>query len=269
MLLIHFTSPTQTTVKYFPFDENVVFEKSETELTLLDNKNEHYIVRWISDSKTNNTIYLRQDLSLLYVDGLLKGLQSKWRENESDISLESDIHGEGSSYYQSITYHHGEVHYKNNSIKSLNRMSYDEMYVIDSEHSSLFTFRKPKEEQQIEWKDTLDHTISQQLHYHWHNLINHFQLNYDDFLFVPLTELYQFETRNLPNLDKNQTRKVIAQLWEGLYANYILPFQETETIQKSYIPLILFSKTGDRLYVLFQDQHGEMRQLIQTYSINN
>lgn len=259
---------SQTTIKYFPFDENVTFIQAKTELSLLEESNNQYNIDWETLSKTSEDIYLRQDLSLLFVDGQLKSFQSKWLENEEDITLKAIIPGEGSSHYQAITYHHGEIHYPKDEIRSNYKMTEDSLYVIDSEHTPLFTFKEAISDEQTTWKETLDHATSQQLHYHWHQLMNHFQLDFHEYLFVPLTELHRYETEDLPNLSETQRKKIIAQLWEGLYANYVLPFKQSDSHETSYIPLILFNKNGDHLYVLFQDQNGQMQKLVQTYSVD-
>lgn len=258
----------QTTVKYFPFDENVYFTEAKTELSLHEEDTNKYEITWESASKTNETIYLRQDLSILYVDGELKGIQSRWIEDEIFIYLASLIPGQGSSHYQAITYHHGESHYPDTSIKSNNTMTFDELYVVDSEHTPLITFKEPKNREELSWKDTLDHTVSQHLHFHWHTLIDHFNLNYNDYIFVPLTDLHLYEKIDLPGLNQLQARKVIAQLWEGLYKNYVIPFKETKTYEKSYVPLVLFDKKGEHLIVLFQDHNGQYQKLMQNYGVN-
>ncbi|GGM31564.1 hypothetical protein GCM10011351_17170 [Paraliobacillus quinghaiensis] len=259
--------PTKTTIKYFPPDESITFQTAFTKLQLLMEKDQDsYTIEWRSYSETDEPTYLRQDISLLYVDGLLKGVKSEWQEEVSRIELDTTLYGEDSSHYQAISYHHAEVHHPEDKIKSVQKMSHDELYVIDSTNTPLESFKTPTNDTQTEWQHALNHTKTQQLHYHWQQLINHFQLASSDFLFVPLSKLYQYETSPFPTLTQDQTAKVIGQLWEGLYANYILPFNQADPSSKSLIPLILVDKEGTHLRVLFQDHNGKMQQLIQRYS---
>ncbi|WP_226036902.1 hypothetical protein [Aquibacillus saliphilus] len=254
-------------IKHFPIDEDVDFTSFGTALRLLsETGKDKYDVKWTASSELDKPIYLRQDVSLLYSDGRLKGILSKWKENEQNIQLESLIHGEDSSHFQAISFHHGEIHYADDEIKSIHSMSYDELYVIDSPHSALESFDHPLNSNQEEWKKTLDHATNQQLRYHWKQLINYFDIPQAKYNFEPLTNLHVYQSKPIPTLTQERTQIVIGQLWEGLYKNYILNISRNEQPVKSFVPLILFSKQGDHLMVLYQDQDGEKQQLIQYYS---
>ncbi|MFB1050359.1 hypothetical protein [Paraliobacillus sp. JSM ZJ581] len=255
-----------TTLKYFPFDSKVKFIQAETKLHFLTESKEHvYQIDWEATSEVDQPVYLRQDVSLLYVDGVLKGMKSKWQEEMPQIKLRTKIDGEGSSHYQAISYHHAEVHYPEDVIKSVQTMSADELYVIDSAYTALESFRIPENKKQKEWKEALDHATTQQLHLHWKELIDYYHIPMNAYHYVPLTAISQYETKPLPNLTMEQTQKVIAQLWEGLYSNYILPFNQNKSTVNSFVPLVLFDKQGKQLRVLYQDQTGEKKQLIQNY----
>ncbi|WP_138415789.1 hypothetical protein [Aquibacillus sediminis] len=257
-------------IKYFPLDEEVSFQTMETNLQLLtETDQDEYNVLWSSTSSLKEPIYLRQDVSLLYSDGRLKGILSKWKENEKHIQLQSKVHGEDSSHYQAISFHHGEIHYPDEQIKSIQAMTHDELYVIDSPHSALTSFNRPTNANQKDWKHTLDNATNQQLNYHWKQLIQHFSIPTDEYNFVPLTDLYQYQTKPIPELTQAETNKVIGQLWEGLYKEYILGISRNQQPVNSFVPLILFDKQGTHLMVLFQDQAGEKRQLIQRYSFES
>ncbi|MCT2537559.1 hypothetical protein NC661_01235 [Aquibacillus koreensis] len=253
-------------IKFFPIDASTTFSSYGTELRLKsETDQDEYDINWKAYSTLEDEIYLRQDVSLMYTDGKLKGILSKWKENEKDIVLNSPIHGEDSSHYETITFHHGEIHYPDDKIKSIHAMSYDELYVIDSPHSALESFEQPTNNSQKEWKKTLDHATSQQLRYHWKQLIHYFEINKDQYVFVPLTDLYRYENENIPTLSQEQTQQVIGQLWEGLYKNYILSITDNKQPVHSFIPLILFDKKGEHLLVLYQDQNDKMQKLIQSY----
>lgn len=256
-------------IKYFPLDETSSFSDAETDLKLLsETDQDEYNVEWNSFSDVEEPIYLRQDVSLLYIDGRLKGILSKWKENARSIELNSSIHGEDSSHFQAVTFHHGELHYPDDEIKSIQTMTADELYVIDSPHSALESFDQPTNSTQKEWKNTLDHATNQQLSYHWNKLLKYFQIPKNKYKAVPLTELHKYQTKSLPNLTLEQSQQVIGQLWEGLYKNYILGVPGDNKKNKplqSFVPIILFEKEGKHLLVLYQDGSGKKQQLIQYY----
>ncbi|WP_182199573.1 hypothetical protein [Paraliobacillus salinarum] len=261
---------TDTTLKYFPFDSNVTFNQANTKLHFLTESNKNaYQIKWDVTSEVDRPVFLRQDVSLLYVDGVIKGMKGKWQEELPEIKLQTTLNGEGSSHYQAISYHHAEVHYPEDVIKSVQTMSSDELYVIDSAYTPLESFRVPKNKKQQDWKEALDHATTQQLKMHWRELIQHFQIPIESYYYVPLTAISQYETKPIPNLTNEETQKVIAQLWEGLYSSYILPFDQNKSTVNSFVPLILFDKQGKQLRVLYQDQEGNKKQLIQNYGESN
>lgn len=259
-----------TTLKYFPFDSNVTFNQANTKLHFLTESNKNaYQIDWDVISEVDRPVFLRQDVSLLYVDGMIKGVKSKWQEELPEIKLQTTLNGEGSSHYQAISYHHAEVHYPEDVIKSAQTMSSDELYVIDSAYTPLESFRVPENKKQQDWKEALDHATTQQLQMHWRELIQHFNIPIESYYYVPLTAINQYETKPIPTLTIEETQKVIAQLWEGLYSSYILPFDQNKSTVNSFVPLILFDKQEKQLRVLYQDQDGNKKQLIQNYGESN
>ncbi|UFT97779.1 hypothetical protein KO561_11150 [Radiobacillus kanasensis] len=256
-------------IKHFPIDKSLDFTLQQTDLKLLSQTgNDAFNVLWKETSEIEKKVYLRQDVSVLYVDGRLRGVLSEWKENIDNISQETVLPDEGSSHFQAITFHHGELHYPDDKIKSIHGMSKSELYVIDSPHSALESFQKPEDQNQQEWMKTLNHATAQQLSYHWKQLLKHFQIPASNYHFVPLTNLYRYQDEPIPSLTMGETDVVIGQLWEGLYKNYILDItsqlSEDKPV-KSFVPLVLFDKEGTHLMVLFQDAHGQKQQLLQYY----
>jgi hypothetical protein len=258
----------QKVIKFFPIDESIQFTDYTTDLSLLQQTDKDtYKINWAIESTLKEPIKLRQDLSLLFIDGKLKGILNQWKEEADELKQQTTINGEDSSQYESITFHHGEIHYPDDVIKSIQKMSHDELYVIDSPHSPIETFREPVSQYEIEWKKTLDHTKFQQLTYFWNRLMNHYQINKEDYLEIPLSQLWYYEHEPFPTLTMEQTEQVIGQLWEGLYKHYIFGInsQSTEDYNplNTYMPLILVDKKGTHLYVLYEDITGENQRLIQ------
>ena len=255
-------------ITYFPHDEESGFTKAVSNLELfLPKGNDSYEIVWSSDSESDKEMYLRQDASLLFDNGRLRGVLSTWTQDTKKIHIEEKIFSEDSSFFQVISFHHGEIHYPGDQIRGIHKMSADHLYVIDSPSTSLDAFKTPKDDFEKEWKDLLDRTTKQQLLYHWNQLFSHFAIDSKSYLSVPLTSLVKYNSHPLPNMTQEQTNKIIGQLWEGLYKNYLIPAVNTEDSQlHSHIPIILFAEENNHLLVLFE-LNGEKHKLIQHYSL--
>ncbi|MCP8616861.1 hypothetical protein [Salirhabdus salicampi] len=264
--LFLFSQEEQNVIKYFPLDESRDFIEQSTNLQLLTEVDEdRYKVIWRVHSKLDEPAYLRQDVSLLFVDGKLKGLLNKWKEEENELEQEGIFTGEGSSHIEAVTFHHGEIHYPDDLIKSVQEMTYDQIYVIDSPLSPIDSFKRPESTSQKEWKKTLDHAVNQQLTYYWNRWITHYNVSKEDYIQIPLVQLPQYEEKSLPTLSQNQTHQVIGQLWEGLYKNIVTNFKIAKENNKpfqTYMPLVLVDKKGSHLLVLYEE-NGQIQKLIQ------
>ncbi|CDO01893.1 hypothetical protein BN988_00345 [Oceanobacillus picturae] len=259
---------TLPAITYFPITEDQRFEKVQTDISLFsENGNDSYEIIWSATSVSDAPTYLRQDASLLFDNGRLRGLRSIWKQDTDSIIMKERLFHEDSSLFQAITFHHGEIHKQDKSIHSMQQITADQLYVIDSPTTALESFKKPQNNYEVEWKNLLEKTTRQQLLYHWNQLFTHFDIDSSNYLSVPLTSLATYQTKPLPSLTQQETDKIMGQLWEGLYKNYIVP-ATTKNNKKptSYIPIILFSKDQDHLLVLFE-LNGRKNQLIQKYSL--
>lgn len=264
VIIYLFENETLPAITYFPMDKETDFDHISTRLALIEQKDkDSYEISWQTESKSERDVYLRQDAALLFDNGRLRGVQSKWKEDTATIRMKQNLTGDDSSHFQAIAYHHGEVHYPDDQIKSMHRMSYDQLYVIDSPNTPLESFKIPENEMEDEWVRLLEHTTHQQLEYYWKNLTRHFKINPNNYIPVPLTELYKYNNQSLPSFTQEQTNQIIGQLWEGLYKNYILAAKNSEKLQ-SYVPLILFDKNKKHLLVVYA-LNGEREKLIQQY----
>ncbi|MCA0970083.1 hypothetical protein LCM20_05760 [Halobacillus litoralis] len=255
-------------IKYFPLDPMSGFTSFETDLSFEGQSDEdEYEVVWDMYSKSDQTQYLRQDVSLLYVNGRLKGIMNKWEENVQEIQKSSKLHGEDSQKYEAITFHHGEIHRGEEPIRSIQATSHDLLYVIDSPHTKRSSFKKAKNEEEKEWKERLDHSISQQVKAQWQHLFEHYQIPQNKYTAIALTDLAKYNEKPLPNTPEGESDRILGQLWEGLYKNYITGISDTSSKHpiQSYMPVVLFDKNGKHLMVLFEDDTGKKHQLIQYY----
>ncbi|QKY69456.1 hypothetical protein [Lentibacillus sp. CBA3610] len=253
-------------ITYFPEDEELSFTETGTSLEMVSEKTrDSYELVWRSQSVSERKLYLRQDASLLFHNGRLLGIRSKWEENTDTIQIKEKINGEDSNYFQAISFHHGEVHYPDDEIKSIHHMTYDELYVIDSPSTTLESFKTPETDYEQEWFRLLDHTTQQQLQYNWKRLMEHFNIDEESYWAVPLTDLYKYTSEPLNALTQTQTNQILGQLWEGIYKNYILNIKDSEAgTADSFIPLVLFDKQNEHLIVLYE-WNGEKERLIQQY----
>jgi len=241
------TKSSLPAITYFPIDEQMKFDFVQTNLKVTP-KNQKQQLIWTSYSKSEQPLYLRQDVSLLYEDGLFKGVQSKWIEDQATILLEKDMPAQDQRLYQSISYHYGEIHQPNKKINSIGEMSSSELFSKHANHQS-------KAEK-----------VNQKLTSHWNTLMEQFELNPNSYVAIPLTKLYMYNDKSLPTLSQGKTDEVIGQLWEGLYKNYMIPIsQSLDTDETHHIPLILFHKDGSHLMVIYTI-NGEKKKLIQQIS---
>lgn len=238
---------TKTTINFFPIDDELYFKDAYTKLTLDSDKNKQPDkVSWISISRSSSAISLRQDVSLVFINGKLTGVKSKWRENTDSINLKEYIHFNKGGLYQALSYHHGEAHYGENKIRSVQQMSYDEL--------------------SIDLNQNIKNNNKKQLLLYWNNLLNHFNINVEEYMVIPFIDLYHYNENNLPSLSKSQTDKIIGQLWEGFYKNYIIPVTNSDNSKtENLMPLILFDNNNRHLLVLFE-LNGEKELLVQQYS---
>lgn len=229
-------------ITYFPIDKESTFELAETTLeTNISSDNSSKYVTWISKSISKAPLYLRQDISLLYDNAIFKGVLNGWKQNNRTIELKNSFNFTGHENFQAISFHYGEVH-KNNDIKSVYKMSHDQLH---------------SDEKQID--------VDDQLMKHWIELLTYFEIDPSFYEMIPLTDLYIYGGQTLPSLTQDETDKVIGQLWEGLYKNYAVPLlQQKDKLAGHYVPLILFAKQSNHLFVLFE-WNDEKIKLIQKY----
>lgn len=262
------TTSVKESIIYFPIDPTVSFKTADTKVNILEEKDEdEYTVQWKVNSTLGKKAYLRQDISLLYEDGILNDKLSKWVENEDVLQQKKIITSEDSGHYEAISFHHAEIHYPNDVIKSAQTMSYDQLYVIDSPLQPLESFKTPETEEDAINKKVLDHATNQQLKVIWHNLIKYFNIPVENYYMIPLTKIYDYSVIPLPGLTKEKTDQVIGGLWEGIYKNYFLGIKnETGEIESpigSSLPLILVSKDMTHLLFLTETKSGRNVQFIQ------
>jgi hypothetical protein len=273
-LFFHHGKTVRESIIFFPIDESVTFTKASTSLELIGKKDDdEHIIEWDVTSFTNKEIFLRQDISLLFSDGKLVDTLSEWEDQSQKLAQYKKIIGEDSSHYQAISLHYGEIHLENDLIRSTQAFTNDHLYVIDSEFTDLFSFKKPQTEEEYEWKEILDKVTEQHLEFSWNQLIDFYKIDQTEYEAIPLIELAKFNTDTLLGLSRDKTQEVIGSLWEGLYKNYFLGLKTKEgkvlEPNGSTMPLILIAKNHTHIVVLIQAEDGTPFKFLQTIRLSD
>src|SRR5690625_3273486 len=251
-----------TTMKYFPIDESHFFETATTSINYLTN-NDTNNIQWITESTSSAESYLRQDISLLFENGRFKGIQNKWRQNVTNIMLKQSFQKTKSSLLETISFHHAEIHYKDKSIKSIQKMSEDRLYFIHNHEMK--AFHKPSTNEGKTLAKTLNDTTETYLTKKWNAMIEHYDIQKNNYIEIPLTEIFQFNEKPIPGLSMEKTEQIIGQLWEGMYDNYIILLSDKQEQRVHHsVPLILMAKDNSHLLVLFEINDNKYK-LIQKY----
>ncbi len=263
------TDPVQETITYFPIDPTVSFQSASTSLgQFIPLKKRTYSYVWQTKSLLDRKAYLRQDVSLLFSNGRLIGKLGKWQTNTEQINQQKKMIGRDSALLQALTFHYAEIHHNEAEIFSAQTMTSTAMYAISTPFKPLLTFQQAGNDEEAKWKNILDDKTANVLQSSWQKGLRTFSIQLNHYNAYPLTQLYTREA--LPGFSKEETERVIGNLWEGLYKNYFLGIKKADgTIvppDGSTIPLILIAKDRTKLLVLTETEKGEpilLRQMIE------
>ncbi|MEW8972153.1 MAG: hypothetical protein AB2411_16100, partial [Mesobacillus sp.] len=271
MIQLQNINSTEETITFFPLNEAVKYKSASTSLNLeKDKENNKHLVDWKVQSTLEQEAYLRQDMGLLFVNGLLKGKLAKWDQETAALEQQDYVSSGESAKYDAITFHYSELHGDGDRITSVQRMSDDLLYVIDSPFSPLQSFSVAKSNQEKEWKKVLDQSVRNRLNKSLQTAEKNYGFRAGDYIVVPLDTIRQFEDQPLRGFTQKETANIIGKLWEGLYKNYYLGIKKSDgTVVDpidSTMPLILVSKDKSHLLVVTQTDAGEsivLKQLLQ------
>lgn len=257
-------------ITYFPIDYSVSFPKAETKIVLENQKNNQYSVLFETSSHINKQAYLRQNMSLLYANGKLVSSMGGWKQNVMELSETKTVVEKESSLFEAISFHYAEIHDDNDNIFSSQKISHDQLYVINSKYDqNPIAFKTPEDSPEIEWKKVLDTQINNTQNFYYHEALKKYNINEKEyFLILGLTDLKDYNDTPFPNYTKEQSDKIIGQLTEGLYKNYFLGILKNDGTMVdpigSTIPIILIG--SDHLLVLFTTADGDAIMLRQQIS---
>jgi len=256
----------QESITFFPIDPNVTFKSAETSLKLIDKTT----LLWKIQSTLDRKAYLRQDAGFLFSNGRLIGRLGDWKQNTDQVRQEKRIEMDNSAFFEAITFHHAELHEEGGQIFSSQAISTDQLYVIVSASNTLYSFQAPKTNEQLVWKQRLDEQTDRMLQYSWNKGVRRYSIHLNEYLAFPLNLFNMTAKSGLPNFTKKGTNRIVGNLWEGLYKNYLHGIKKVDgTIVNplgSTIPLILIAKNKTHLLVLTETANGEpimLRQMIE------
>lgn len=257
ILLVLIQQQSVPSIQYFPPDKNIEMKEANTQLTYLNSEDEDHLT-WSIYSNTSEKAYLRQDISLLYVNGLFKGVLKKWKQNVTKLSSKKEFSVQHDAIIQAISFHHGETHDENNIIQSIQEMTNDQLYFLNT--STPHAFQEAQTEIDIETKMKIDEMMKKNLDVHWQQLITHFELDASDYTLIPLTDIITYQSQPIPNYTMEDTNRIIGQLWEGLYKKYVVSL--SNKTGNHYMPILLLATDQSHLILLF-DLDEEKQQYIQ------
>lgn len=264
-------NPNQEAIIFFPIHKDAQFLDAETEINITKQNKINYKIEYNIYSNLDRNAYLRQDIGLLFKNGKLIlpiGIKT-WKQNTSILRQSESKNENGSGYYDAVSFHYGEIQEKS-KINSIQIMSADQLYVIQSKFDSQYiSFHKPRTEKEKEWEHILKQVYEKQINTLWKNELTKLGVNINEYTSIPLTSLPKYNDQPLPGFTKKQSQEIIGKLWEGLYKNYLLGIKKEDgtSVESlgSTVPLILINQNKKELIVLILTKNLEpilLKQLI-------
>lgn len=257
------------TITFFPIDETTQFLDAKTVIGPIKTSEKNGAIPVSTFSRLDQPAYLRQDITLAYANGRLIGKFGKWQENTDSIQNEEKFQINKTQVFHVLTLHHAELHHNDQAITSVQNMTDDQVYIVQSNVPSLLSFKTPSTEEEISLKEGLDNAEKTVITNSLNNAAKKNKINLEQYYIIPLIDLPKYKNKPFPSFSQKQTNEVIGRLWEGLYKNYFLGIKKSDGKIVSpigtTIPVILLSKDETHLYVVFETANNEpflLKQLI-------
>lgn len=256
-------------ITFFPIDSSFSFKEAVTSIKMKKGTSTNYELDWQVESETSESVYLRQDIAMIYENGKLASKMTEWKTTAKSIDLEKNIEKTTPGLWEAISFHQGEIHINEEKYRSVQKMSSDFLYTFRP-NGIFIGFKNPKNATERKLKNILDQETNKYLQDTLTQLLNYYQINRNNYHVISLQSLPAYNEKVLPGFNQPRSQEIIGKLWEGLYKNYFINIT-TKTGQKispigSSMPFILLSKDKTHLFVLFQTSAGENIQLIQYIS---
>lgn len=247
-------------VKFFPINNNIYFLELGSDLEIYKGEEENYKVVGESWSQTNEKVYLRQDVNLLFQNGFLKQFDYPWKKDTDWIIDKLEMPLNKNSIYSLLSYHHAEIH-KNNLISSSQAVTEDKLYVGYSE-GRWNIFKIPKNDFQKKEQERLISNYKQLREELLEQGLIQMNINKNSYEIYDL-DSFSLEGNKSDIIREEQWESVLGGLWEGLYNNYITYYSKGELEYFSPpMPWVLLDKEGTHILVIYQKENGEFDKLI-------
>lgn len=264
-------SGIRESIIFFPIDPQVSYKEAHTGLELDKISPVNYSLLWTVSSTLDRKAYLRQDLGLLFSNGRLIGKTADWVQNTDRLSQKKELIQKQSALFEAVSFHYSELHEQNEQIFSSQTLSADRLYVIHQDRHQPYSFRQAINSEEMSWKQKLDEQTRIMLEHSWNKGIRHFAIPLQNYQAFPLDMFHEKAKQALPGFTKEDTERIVGNLWEGLYKNYYLGIKKEDgSIVNSIgstLPLILLAKNKTHLLVLTETANGDpvlLRQSIAT-----
>lgn len=235
-------------ITYFPPNDHIYFTNTTNSLLYTNNT-----LSWNVSSSTNKKTYVRQDVSLLYKDGLFKGYMNIWKNPGKQLQIHKDFPYPQSGLYESISVHFSEFH-RDQEIFSTAEMNGVSLQLDCKKQSCT----------EIDLENFSFTNQTSPIQTHWSELMTYFNVEKEEYTSIALSALEKYAHTPLPSFTQEETDAIILHLWEGLYANYVVGIMETSEQKRAhYMPLVLFNH--DEIKILYEI-NGKKEQLIQKIS---
>ncbi|QPC46874.1 hypothetical protein [Mangrovibacillus cuniculi] len=250
---------TEESITYFPPNPTLTFKDASTTLVVKPNDNlDYFTLAYESQSVLPTEVYLRQDIGVVYFNGLLQVATTQWKRNASTIKLSSSVKETTGGLAEAFTFHHGEEHDGDDEITSVQTISSAEVGVVFkkgtspkeislNENSPFLKEKKNREQQIVDSFDREKEPVENYL------ILTLSDISRNDFIF--------------PGQSEVQSKATLGRLMEGLYKELFLlaTKKSTASTEGSTLPIILYAKDSSHLKVISKKLDGtwiELRQNI-------
>jgi hypothetical protein len=267
---------SQAVLKHSPIDPTVSFLQANSFLSVQAKPDKNtstplYTIRLDTLSQTNKSVSERHDITLLFQDGILVGSSHHEEKDVDTVIQRLEVKSKYNHLFQAVTLHHASIQ----NDKQLNdyaiqqTMSYDYLYVSATKYGGIQSFHQPETMQHRNWKNMIDHQIHHQLNLEWNLAIKEFNVKSDDYYIFPMSQLPLYSEKDeLPGISSENTAQVLGLIWNEVYEKVILDPKKSGSANGSRIPLILISKDGSHLRIIFRTPDGSFHEVTKAVENN-
>jgi|GEM_PF-3637223 len=253
---------SQQAIQSYPNHQEVDFQQADSQLSVeqaASPATSSYRVQLKTVSKTNIPAAKRQDITLLYQDGLLVGTTHQQKKNEDTLVQKLEVNGKYNHLYQAVSFHHGETPSHNTQ-----KVSSDYLYISATKYGGLQSFHEPVTLLQRNWKKAIDRGIQQQMNNEWNQAFKKFGINPHSYYLVPLTQLSSHTSPDqFPEISPEKWAQLTRAISLAIFTHIVAPadHKNKESLYRSSIPLILIDKKNFRFQILYRTSNGHYHLL--------